>query len=168
MKLYKNESSITDERLHAAIQEMVIHKLAMDKLDNSFNYHHLAGFWIHSNKCWDNRICIGENTAREARSGCCYSTHAEMEAIKRLPPLNMRGRKQHLNLVVIRVDRHGCLKNSAPCSKCIKHMEWINLNTSYKIKNIYYSNNNGELIFIKFSKLADSDEMHVSKRFRNK
>ncbi len=50
-------------------------------------------------------VAMGENSTREAYDGCCYNTHAEMDAIRRLPPLNLRGRKKVITLLVVQFDK---------------------------------------------------------------
>lgn len=116
----------------------------------------------------DSTMTFGENSVREARSGCCFGIHAEMDAIRKLPPLQFKRKKKILNLIVIRVDKNGLLKNSAPCSMCIKHMENLNNTTSYKIQNVCYSNEIGNIVMMKFNTLKYSSENHVSMRFRRK
>jgi len=113
-------------------------------------------------------MIFGENSTREARNGCCYGIHAEMDAIRKLPPLQLKRKKKLINLIVVRVDRNGMLKNSAPCSMCIKHMEKLNNSTSYKIQNVCYSNEKGNIVIAKFNTLKYSSENHVSMRFRKK
>ena len=68
---------------------------------------------------------IGENSTREAYSGCCYNSHAEMDAIRKLPPV-YDNKKHNISLIVVRVQKNGCLKNSTPCFKCIEHMNKLN------------------------------------------
>lgn len=109
----------------------------------------------------------GENSTREAHKGCCYSTHAEMDAIKKLPKIKIKGKRKNINLVVIRIDKIGYLKNSEPCFKCIEHLQYLNNTSGYKIKNIYYSNADGNIVVKKFSELAESEHKHVSHRFKN-
>lgn len=88
-----------------------------------------------------------------------------MDAIKHLPPLNSKGNRKIINLVVIRVNLQGKLKNSKPCFKCIEHMARI---SSYKLKNVYYSDDEGNILMTKFKNLLDDENKHVSKRFRNR
>lgn len=45
-----------------------------------------------------------------------------------------------LEIVVIRTDNNGNLKNSKPCSHCIKNMKLFN------IKYVYYSTDDGKII----------------------
>lgn len=163
----KNKMEVVNHDILNVIEQMVNQKLKMDKLDNSFNYHHLACFWQNNQFHWKGKLSIGENSQREARSGCCYCSHAEMDAIRKLPPLKLRGRKQEINLIVIRVDRLGSLKNSTPCFMCIKYMNWINIKSSYKIKTVCHSDSYGNVIIRKFNDLLNSSEKHISQRFRD-
>lgn len=126
----------------------------------------LLAFFME-NQSRGKKIPYGENSTREARNGCCYSLHAEMDAIRHLPPLKLRGRKQVINLLVIRIDRVGNLKNSAPCAKCLEHMEQVNRLTSYKINNICYSDANGNIVIKKYGDIINQEIKHVSYRFRN-
>lgn len=109
---------------------------------------------------------MGENSVREARSGCCYSLHAEMDAIKHLPPLKIKSHKRIIMLLVIRIDKLGHLKNSAPCFKCLEHINQVNQNTSYRIKTVCYSNENGDIVIKKLDELSNAETKHVSMRFR--
>lgn len=52
-----------------------------------------------------------------------------------------------LNMVVIRVNNSNQLTNSKPCCNCIYYLRL------YGIKNIYYSNENGEIIKEKISEI---------------
>lgn len=102
---------------------------------------------------------------REARSGCCYGSHAEMDAIRKLPP-KYGSRKILVDLVVIRVGKNGSLKNSAPCCKCLEHLTRMNKKTAYTLRYVYYSDATGNITKAKFSDLLLSDEKHMSLRFR--
>ena len=112
------------------------------------------------------KLAIGINSNREVWHGCCYGLHAEVDAIKHLKPRKGKGRnikKKNINLLVIRVNKNGNLKNSKPCIKCLFHMSNVKY---YKIKYVYYSNNEGQLIEEKLSDLLSSEEKHISSRFR--
>jgi len=66
--------------------------------------------------------------------------HAEQHAIMRVP------NKELLNgasLLVIRINRNGKLTNARPCKNCMKTINY------FKISNIYYSNENGEIVMEK-------------------
>lgn len=102
---------------------------------------------------------------REAHTGCCYGSHAEMDAIRKLPP-RKGSRKISVDLVVVRVSKSGSLKNSAPCFKCIEHLQRMNTKTTYKLRHIYYSDATGNIIKAKFTDLVLADDKHMSLRFR--
>lgn len=89
-----------------------------------------------------------------------------MDAIKKLPPLKFKQNKTVIDLIVIRVDKNGTLKNSTPCFMCINYMERLNKLTSYKIRNIYYSDNNGNITLVKLNELRDAPEKHITMRFK--
>lgn len=87
-----------------------------------------------------------------------------MDAIRKLPPTN-GNRKILIDLIVIRVAKNGSLKSSHPCSKCLLHLHNLCLKTNYKLKYIYYSDENGQINKVKFTKLLLSEE-YISSRFR--
>ena len=108
----------------------------------------------------------GTNSDRETYTGCNYTRHAEVDAICKLPPhdkKNKSKRKITCDLLVVRFNKKGELRNSKPCFMCIKHLYRIK---GYTIKRIYYSNDYGEIERHKFSDLYREDTKHVSKRFR--
>src|SRR5439155_13291228 len=121
-----------------------------------------------ANQSGGKNMTIGENSLRESFPGCCYGTHAEMDAIKHLPPLKNKAKKIDLNLVVIRTDISTNLKNSKPCFKCIQYIYNLNKISIYRIKNIYYSNQQGNITMIKFYDLYMEENKHISIRFRKK
>ena len=89
---------------------------------------------------------------REARSGCCYGLHAEMDAIRKLPPI-YGSRLMNLDLIVIRVGKNGSLKSSGPCFKSLEHLNRMQKKTNYRLKYIYYSESTGNIIKAKFTEL---------------
>lgn len=91
-----------------------------------------------------------------------------MDAMKRLYPIKNKSKKIDINLIVIRTDLNGNLKNSKPCFKCIQYMERLNKITIYKIKYVYYSNEFGNVTMLKFKELYDDEDKHVSVRFKKR
>ena len=71
-----------------------------------------------------------------------------------------------IDLVVLRIAKDGSLKNSAPCFKCIHHLEKLNKKTTYRLGNVYYSDSTGNVIKTKFTTLFHSEIKHCSMRFR--
>jgi len=89
-----------------------------------------------------------------------------MDAIRHLPPCYLRARRRKIDIVVIRVDKNGNLKNSMPCFMCINHMNRINKQTNYTFKHVIYSNDEGGVTCCKFDELLNSKNKHVSFRFK--
>lgn len=113
-----------------------------------------------------NVTMYGENSTREFRSGCEYGIHAEMDILKKL--INRKLKHRYFNLLVIRIDRGKILKNSKPCQKCIAYMNYVNQNSPYNIKYVYYSTEQGIIIKQKLSDLTADPYQHLTKRFRSK
>ena len=61
--------------------------------------------------------------------------------------------RRKLEIVVIRVNRFGCLVNSKPCSSCLYYLRL------YGVRNIYYSDDDGEIIK---EKIAEVETSHKS------
>lgn len=167
LDIIKNNNIYNKPVVIELIDMMIRWKLQMDQMIEDKNaFRHLATFTYNNYKNQTDNF-ISENSYRELRNGCNYGQHAEMAAIYKLPPLKRKANKQIINLIVIRINKHGVLKNSKPCFMCIKYMEWLNRNTSYKIQNVYYSFDNGTIIMEKFSDLLNLTDKHISRRFKN-
>ena len=93
--------------------------------------------------------------------------HAEEDALSKLMPLKYKKRLEPINLLVIRLSSKNKLQSSKPCSNCIKLMSIIPKKKGYKIDNIYYSDENGDIIKTNLQTLENS-EQHYSKYYRNK
>jgi cytidine deaminase len=163
----KNGLPIQESTIVNIIDELVQRRLILNTVCSidQFPMRHTAAF-ITTQPNANQKVAIGENSMREAHTGCCYGSHAEMDAIRKLPPRYGSKRKTTVDLVVVRVGKNGNLKNSAPCCKCLEHLNRLNLKTSYKLKYIYYSDATGNVIKIKFTDLLLSEHKHFSLRFR--
>ena len=98
----------------------------------------------------------------------CNSIHAEDMAIDKLPHINCKRRKK-INILVIRITSSSNsekykLVNSQPCKNCVEKMSYIQ---GYKVKKIYYSNENGEIVCCKLRDLANKSQ-HITKFNRYK
>lgn len=91
--------------------------------------------------------------------------HAEHDAINKLKPLYRKKTLESVNLLVIRFSKNNKLQNSKPCANCIKTMKTLPLKKGYKIKKIYYSDENGNIIKSNL-KILESEEQHLSRFFR--
>lgn len=89
-----------------------------------------------------------------------------MDVFKKLLKLKTKIKK-NISLIIIRLDKKGKLCNSHPCEKCINYMVQIAKQRKYKIKNIYYSNNDGNIEHTTLAKLDNLENKHISKRFKN-
>jgi cytidine deaminase len=92
--------------------------------------------------------------------------HAEHDAINKLKPLNRNKHLKNINLLVIRFSKNNKIQNSKPCANCIKTMKTLPEKKGYRIKNIYYSNENGDIVKSNIKKL-ENEELHYSRFFRN-
>lgn len=92
--------------------------------------------------------------------------HAEHDAINKLKPLSRNKHLKNINMLVIRFSKNYKIQNSKPCANCIKTMKTLPEKKGYRIKNIYYSNQNGEIVKSNINKL-ENEELHYSRFFRN-
>ena len=111
-------------------------------------------------------LCYGCNMVT---TGCNQGVgiHAEQDAINRLKPLAKRKHLQNIDIFVIRLSKKNKMQNSKPCENCIKNMRLLPERKGYRIKAIYYSNNQGEIVKGSLAKL-ENDELHYSRFFRKK
>jgi hypothetical protein len=93
--------------------------------------------------------------------------HAEYDTINKLIPLKNKKKLKSINLLVIRLSIKNKIQSSKPCNNCIEMMKTLPIKKGYKIKNIYYSDENGDIIKTSLEKL-DSEEKHFSKFYKNK
>jgi hypothetical protein len=111
-----------------------------------------------------NVLSVGINYYKSSRTDC--STHAERNAIDKLPTLKRSKRLVRIDILVIRTSVSGVLGMSKPCSKCISDMSIYPKRKGYAINNIYYSNEDGEIIRTNLVSLIDEDDKHVSRYYR--
>lgn len=111
------------------------------------------------------KFAIGENSERFRFGNNKLSTHAEMDALKKLDNLIRvkRCKKQKLDLVVIRVNRSGNLCESAPCFHCTKELQNSKV---VKINKLYFSRWDGTITCIKFSEWIKNENFHISKGWK--
>ena len=93
--------------------------------------------------------------------------HAECDALSKLMPLKNKKRLENINLLVVRFSSKNKIQSSKPCVNCIESMKILPYKKGYKIENIYYSDENGNIIKTNL-KTLDSEDKHYSKYFRRK
>ena len=111
------------------------------------------------------KLAIGANSERMRFGNNNLSTHAEMDALKKLDGLIRvkKCKKQKMDLVVIRVNKSGDLCESAPCYHCTKELQNTKVIT---INKLYFSRWDGTITCIKFSEWVKNEKHHISKGWR--
>jgi hypothetical protein len=100
-------------------------------------------------------------------NGDSAGIHAEHDAINKLKPLYKKKRLVPINILVIRISKSNKLQNSKPCANCIKVMKILPEKKGYIIKNVYYSNNNGDIVKSSL-KILENEELHYSRYYKRK
>jgi cytidine deaminase len=96
--------------------------------------------------------------------GLIAGIHAEHDALLKIIP-NRKRRLKNVNLLVIRVSGRNKLQSSKPCNNCIETMKRLSIKKGYKIQNVYYSDNNENIVKTTLYDL-ENDEKHYSKYYR--
>jgi len=111
------------------------------------------------------KLAIGENSERMRFGNIRLSTHAEMDALKKLDGLIRvkKCKKQKMDLVVIRINKSGNLCESAPCYHCTKELEKTKV---VSINKLYFSRSDGTITCVKFSEWIKNENLHISKGWR--
>lgn len=93
--------------------------------------------------------------------------HAEHDVINKLKPLERKKKLESINLLVIRFSKNNKLQNSKPCANCIQIMKILPEKKGYKIKNVYYSDNDGKIIKSSL-KILEEEDPHYSRFYRRR
>lgn len=91
--------------------------------------------------------------------------HAEYDAINKLKPIKRKRYLQNINILVIRISKNNKLQSSKPCANCIETMKHLPGKKGYKIKHIYYSNENGDIVKSNLINL-EKENLHYTRSFR--
>ena len=95
------------------------------------------------------------------------TTHAEIDAINHLPPQSNKKKLINIDILVIRTSNCGKIGMSKPCLHCILSMQTLPQKKGYLIKNIFYSNENGNIIKTNLNEMIDNKDFHISRYYRN-
>ena len=100
------------------------------------------------------------------------SVHAEIHACKKVAKKHKdklkKKHKKTYNLIVIRTSKSGSnLGMSRLCERCVLGVNNISKNSGIKIKKIYYSDENGEIIKTSLQKMMLMEDHHISSYYRN-
>ena len=107
-----------------------------------------------------NKVSSGSNYYRVSN---IPTVHAEISALENLPWVPRRKKHTVIDLVVVRVSKTGLLCMSMPCESCIRRMQPIANKKNYRIRNILYSNENGEIISIPYRNLESIMHKHKTR-----
>ena len=99
--------------------------------------------------------------------GITPGVHAEIDALNKLPFTNGK-KKININLLVVRLSSNNKIQNSKPCNNCITKMNSLVVLKGYKLKHVYYSDNDENIIKSKLSSLEEEEDQHVSNFYRKK
>jgi hypothetical protein len=96
------------------------------------------------------------------------TSHAEANAIANLRPRPRNKKHLHkINILVIRTSCNGKLGMSKPCVKCLIDMNTKPQQRGYIIKDVYYSNNNGDIVNSSLQNLIKDGNYHISRYYRS-
>jgi len=86
----------------------------------------------------------GVNKKQLINNNTYGNLHAEIDAIQKLP-INRKNKMIKINVFVFRISRgkKKNLMNARCCDNCYNGLHRISKQKNYKIKNIYYTNNDG-------------------------
>tara|TARA_Y100000591_G_scaffold189799_1_gene164135 strand:+ start:9047 stop:9334 length:288 start_codon:yes stop_codon:yes gene_type:complete len=80
------------------------------------------------------------NIKGQANDHKCDSLHAEVDCVNRLKKME---KPTDINLVVFRTNNYGnSMMMSKPCNNCLKTIDVVLSKKNYKLKRLYYTNNN--------------------------
>ena len=113
-----------------------------------------------------NKVSILSYGINKLSEGVRSGIHAEHDSIRKLLPLKRKKRLENINILVIRVSGKNKLQSSKPCVNCIIMMKTLPIKLGYKIQNVYYSNENSDIIKSSLKNL-EMDEPHYSKYYKH-
>jgi cytidine deaminase len=99
--------------------------------------------------------------------GGARTIHAEANAIYNLPSRPRSKKLKSINILVIRTSVSGKLGMSKPCAKCLLDMIIYPPKKGYTIKNIYYSNSQGDIVETTLKNIIEDGNLHISKYYKN-
>ena len=111
-------------------------------------------FFSKINETKHNTIITGTSSGRYAYKSIPISRHAEIDVLKKEKKNYCLTRKiRKFDLIVVKVSKTGNISTARPCYHCIKQLECASF---VRIKNIFYSNKEGNIIKETFEQLIKS------------
>ena len=132
--------------------DLSLYKTGMNKIKSCLcsNFNH-ASVILHKKSI----LCFGYNKSE--------GYHAEYDAINKLV-INKK-RLKSINILVVRFNGSNKIQSSKPCYNCINTIKNEPCKKGYKIKYVYYSNEDESIIK---SNIKELDSVHISRGFRRK
>lgn len=129
-------------------------------------YNHVACVFSKGNGSLTkvNVLSYGVNTYADV-DGKYPGIHAEKDALSKLMPLKQKRKPELIDILVIRISKTNKLQNSKPCAHCIKMMNILPTGKGYKIRNIYYSSADGDIVKTSLRTL-ELEEVHISRFYK--
>lgn len=133
------------------------HQLIKKAKTNFINqrYNHFALLF-----CKDQILSFGCNQYIDSNK----TVHAELNVWKNLKP-NFTKRKKEISIMVIRISSSGTIGNSKCCNYCTINMKKLSEKKGYKIKYVYYSDKNGNIIKSNLKKLHSNPHYSSLSKF---
>lgn len=149
----------------------LIDKMAQTRTSVNCGPSNHAAYLVKSGKNrmnFHSKCYYGEN---HYQPGCYATTHAELDVIARVSKLHTdkikKRNKQIYNLIVIRVSKSDWqLGNSQVCKHCIDNIILSSKRTGIKIKKIYYSDTDGNMIKTTPLRMSNDDNPFISSFYR--
>ena len=94
----------------------------------------------------------------------CTTTHAEENAIRKLPPLPRHKKLKKIDLLVIRANKV-TLGSSKPCIHCLLKLQTLP-SKGYSVENIFFSTSNGQIEVWRLNDLLNDTDQHVSSFYK--
>jgi hypothetical protein len=96
--------------------------------------------------------------------------HAEYDAISRLPPLDRRNTRNLYicNIFVTRLSKSNKWGTSKPCHQCIHNLMFLPQHKGYRIKNVYYTDRDENIIKERLHHLIHQKNPHYTRYYRKR
>lgn len=132
-----------------------------DSTNDDYSYRHLSMAFRHK-AVFCEPIAYGVNSDR-IFTNTLY-THAEMDVVRKLQNYANTKKRPIIDILIIRVSKQNKMLNSKPCSICVKYLCKVK---HIIIKNIYYSDHQGDIVKISLEQLLSQKQHHTKKYLRD-
>lgn len=157
------------------IEELIFTRLCVNK-NNNLEYlkkgliksnlckcnlsNHIACVFYEKNKSII-KLNVGINNYNKNQS----TIHAEISVFNKLKTIESKKCKK-INILILKVSNTGLISNSKPCLKCIEAMTMLPITKGYMIRNVFYSDNNGNIIKNTLYNLVNDENKHLSRYYK--